>query len=59
MKIYNIWICVEEIGRDEEDGKDIHVGKVAQFEDQEKAIDFCNYLVKYNNTARNEYGFTI
>lgn len=60
MKVYNVWICVEEIDEEKDDnGKDIDVRKLGKFKNKDTAIDFAYELEKYNDTARDKDGFTI
>ena len=60
MKVYNVWICVEEIDEAKNDnGKDIDIRKVAKFKKKDKAMDMLLELERYNDTPRDKDGFTI
>lgn len=59
-KVYNVWICVEEIGEEEDDaGVDIDTRKIAKFKEEEKAIDFASNVEKDEDTPRDKEGFTL
>jgi hypothetical protein len=60
MKTYNVWVCVEEIENDNgEDGKDIAVFKLAKYKNEDEAIEFAHQLERYEDTPRDDEGFTI
>ena len=59
-KVYNIWICVEEIDEEGQDnGVDIDTRKIAKFKKRNDAIDFAYELENNNDTPRDKNGFTI
>jgi len=59
MKIYNVWICVEEIDENGNNGEDIETIKIAKFKDREKAVAFAYREGHFINTPRDKEQFTI
>jgi hypothetical protein len=49
MKVYNVWIEVEEIDEQNDDnGNDIESFKVKQFQDIDEALDYAEALYEAN-----------
>ena len=60
MKVYNVWVSVEEIDEEKDDnGKDIAVYKLAKYNNEKEAMEFAHQLERDNDTPRDEEGITL
>lgn len=59
MKVYNVWVCVEEIDENKDNGEDIESRKLAKFDNEDDAVSFIEDIERANDTPRDKNGFTL
>ena len=58
MKQFNVWVIVEEIDDNDENGNDIFTEKAAQFKKEESALELAKDIIKSNDNGRDLEGYS-